>query len=237
MGDAEERVLGARLAAAYEDSQTVHVDRQVTGYVNQIGQRLARLSDRPTIPYTFRVLRGDAPRGLALPGGYLYVSVGTLRQLRSQCEVAAVLAHMMAHASLGHPAKALERVDGVGRDGIRQILSASDRREGVERARVALRGLKGYPREWESDADKLTLLYLSRIGFTAEGYARSMEAFLPPATRGPGPYWEAPDDRETPLDRRLSAVRAEYASMGLDAGLPCEQQPYAAVRARLGEAP
>ncbi|HEU4724748.1 MAG TPA: hypothetical protein VFU59_05545, partial [Candidatus Eisenbacteria bacterium] len=124
-----------------------------------------------------------------------------------------------------------------GPEGIREILGASDRREGVEKARVALRGLKGYPREWESNADKLTLLYLSRVGFTSEGYARSMEAFLPPATRTLGRYWEAPDDRETPLDKRLSGVRGEYSAMGLDAGLPCEQQPYAPIRARLGEAP
>ncbi|HEU4725174.1 MAG TPA: M48 family metalloprotease, partial [Candidatus Eisenbacteria bacterium] len=111
MGDAEERVLGARVAAAFEDSESVFIDRQVSNYVNQIGQKIARLSDRPTIPYTFRILKGDQPRGLVLPGGYIYVSVGLLRQLRSQCEVAGVLAHMMAHASLGHPAEALERVD------------------------------------------------------------------------------------------------------------------------------
>lgn len=234
MGDAQERVLGARVAAAFEDSESVYIDRQVAGYVNQIGQRLARLSDRPSIPYTFRILRGEAPRGVVLPGGYIYVSVGLLRQLRSQCEVAAVLAHMMAHASLGHPAQELERAEGVGPEGIREILGAADRRAGVERARAALRGMKGYPREWESDADKLTLLYLARIGFTSEGLARSMESFLPPATRTPEPYWERAGKGEVPLDKRVSGLRAELEGMGLDAGLPCEQQPYAPIRARLG---
>lgn len=237
MGDAEERVLGSRVAAAFEDSESVFIDRQVSDYVNHIGQKLARLSDKPTIPYTFRTLRGDAPRGVVLPGGYIYVSVGLLRQLRSQCEVAAVLAHMMAHASLGHPAKALERADGVGPEGIREILGAPDRRAGVDRARAALQGMEAFPREWESDADKLTLLYLSRIGFTSEGYPRSIEAFLPPATRGEVPYWESGGGKEVPIDKKLSAVRAELGSMGLDAGLSCEQQPYAPVRARLGDAP
>jgi predicted Zn-dependent protease len=237
VGDAEERVLGARLAAAFEDSESVFIDRQVSDYVNQIGQKLARLSDKPTIPYTFRILRGDAPRGVVLPGGYIYLSVGLLRQLRSQCEVAGVLAHMMAHASLGHPAKLLERMEGVGPEGIREILGAADRRAGVELARTALRGMKGFPHEWESDADRLTLLYLARIGFTSEGYALAIEAFLPPATRTLGPYWEREGDRDTPLDKRLSSVRAELAGMGLDAGLPCEHQPYAPIRSRLGATP
>jgi predicted Zn-dependent protease len=234
MGDPQERVLGSRMAAAFEDAESIFVDRQVLGYVNQIGQKLARLSDRPSIPYTFRILRDDTPRGLVLPGGYIYVSVGLLRQLRSQCEVAAVLAHMMAHASLGHPAMAIERVDGVGPNGIREILQAPDRMAGVARARAALQGLKGYPREWESDADKLTLLYLARIGVSSEGYPKSIEAFLPPAARAPFTYWERGDSKETPLDKRVSAVWAEVRSMGLDAGLPCESQPYAPIRARLG---
>jgi len=237
MGDAQERVLGARMAAAFEDSESIYVDRRVTGYVNQIGQKLARLSDRPTIPYTFRILRGGEPRGLVLPGGYVYLSVGLLRQLRSQCELAAVLAHMLAHAALGHPVKALERADGVGPNGIREILAASDRMAGVARARSALRGMKAYPREWESDADRLTLLYLARIGITSEGYPRSIEAFLPPAVRGPVPYWERSDDHNPPLDKRVSTVRAALAGMGLDAGLPCQQgQPYEAIREQLGPA-
>jgi predicted Zn-dependent protease len=234
MGDAEERVLGARAAAAFEDGDSIFVDREVSDYMNQIGQKLARLSDRPTIPYTFRILRGEEARGIVLPGGYIYLSVGLLRQLRSQCELAAVLAHMMAHASLGHPAKAMERVKGVGPTGIREILDAADRRAGVERAAAALQGVKGLPREWESDADKLTLLYLARIGFSSEGYPRSIESFLPPAAPPATRYWETAEGDDPPLDKRLSQVRAELAGMGLDAGLPCEQRPYAPIRSRLG---
>src|SRR5262245_50312162 len=84
MNDAQERVLGARMAAAFEDGETIYLDRQVNGYVNQIGQRIARLSDKPTIPYTFRLVNGAAPRGVVLPRGHLYLSTGLLRRIRSQ---------------------------------------------------------------------------------------------------------------------------------------------------------
>jgi hypothetical protein len=107
---------------------------------------------------------------------------------------------------------------------------------GAARAKAALQGLKAYPREWEADADKTTLLYLARIGFTSEGYPRAIEAFLPPAVRGPVTYWERTDGHDPPLDKRVSAVRGEISGMGLDAGLPCEQQPYAPIRERLGAA-
>ncbi|HET9951646.1 MAG TPA: M48 family metalloprotease [Candidatus Eisenbacteria bacterium] len=236
MNDGQERVLGARLAAAFEEGESVYVDKTVLAYVNQIGQKLARLSDKPTIPYTFRVLRGEAPRGVVLPGGYIYVSAGLLRRLRSQCEVAAVLAHMVAHAALNHPAMALEKVKGVGPDGIREILEAPDRMAGVERAKSALQGWKGFPREWEADADRLTLLYLSRTAFASEGYPKSIEAFLPGSATGPVEYWEWASWGAPPLDKRVSSLREEIASMGLDVGLPCEQQAYAPIRARLGAA-
>jgi hypothetical protein len=147
------------------------------------------------------------------------------------------MSHLMAHASLGHPVMAVERAKGVGPEGLREILEAPDRKAGIERARAALGAVRDFPWEWESDADRLTLLYLSRIGFTSEGYPRSIEAFLPPAARSPGPYWEPLDHHGPPLDKRLSQVRAELASMGLDAGLSCEQAPYAPIRARLGGAP
>jgi predicted Zn-dependent protease len=235
MNDGQERVLGARLAAAFEEGESIYVDKQVLNYVNQIGQKLARLSDKPTIPYTFRVLRGEAPRGVVLPGGYIYVSAGLLRRLRTQCEVAAVLAHMVAHAALNHPAAAIEKVKGVGPEGLREILEAPDRMAGVARAKSALQGWKGFPREWESDADRLTLLYLSRTAFAAEGYPNSIEAFLPHgAQQAPADYWEWASWGAPALDKRAIAVRAELSSMGLDVGLPCEQQAYAPIRARLG---
>ena len=234
MNDGQERVLGARLSAAFEEGESIYVDKQVLNYVNQIGQKLARLSDKPTIPYTFRILRGEAPRGVVLPGGYIYVSAGLLRRLRSECEVAAVLAHMVAHAALNHPVAALEKEKGVGPEGIREILEAPDRMAGVARAKSALQGWKGFPREWESDADRMTLLYLSRTAFAAEGYPKSMEAFLPPASEGPVEYWEWASWGAPPLDKRAGAVRAELTSMGLDVGLPCEQHAYAPIRARLG---
>ncbi|HEU4334359.1 MAG TPA: M48 family metalloprotease [Candidatus Eisenbacteria bacterium] len=237
LDDAQERVLGARLVTAFEDSESLYIDKPVLDYVNQIGQKLARLSDRPTIPYSFRLLRGDAPRGVVLPGGYNYLSVGLLRQMRSQCEVAAVLAHMLAHAALGHPAKAIEAADGVGPNGIREILDATDRTASVARAAEALRGYEGFPREWESDADKLTLLYLSRIGLKSDGYPMSIETFLPPVAAAPIAYWERADGKELPLAKRLDAVRGEVSAMGLDAGLPCEQSRWAPVRARLGATP
>jgi hypothetical protein len=125
----------------------------------------------------------------------------------------------------------------VGPNGIREIIDTADRGAAVRRAAVALRGMKGNEREWEADADRLTLLYLSRIGLSSEGYPRSIEAFLPPAARSPVPYWESAGGREIPIDKRLSQVKAEYASMGLDAGLPCEQSRWEPIRARLGPAP
>jgi hypothetical protein len=107
----------------------------------------------------------------------------------------------------------------------------------VSRAAAALQGYEGFAREWESDADKLTLLYLSRIGIKSEGYPNSIETFLPPVAAAPIPYWEPTAGRETPLAKRLDQVRSEVSSMGLDAGLPCEQARWAPVRARLGVAP
>src|SRR6185503_13376425 len=56
LGDGEERIIGARLATAVRAENRSSGDMTVTEYVQSLGDRLARLSDRPGIPYTFEVI-------------------------------------------------------------------------------------------------------------------------------------------------------------------------------------
>ena len=67
------------------------VDPQVEEYVNEVGQRLARVSDRK-LPYEFNVLNSSVPNAWALPGGKIAINRGLLTEMGSEAELAAVLA-------------------------------------------------------------------------------------------------------------------------------------------------
>ncbi|MBN4049468.1 M48 family metallopeptidase [bacterium AH-315-N03] len=69
-------------------------------YVDSVGARLAAHS--PADDWTFRLLAEHRPLAFALPGRYVYVTIGLVVRMRSEAELAATLAHEMGHELAGH---------------------------------------------------------------------------------------------------------------------------------------
>ncbi|MCI0337387.1 MAG: M48 family metallopeptidase [Acidobacteria bacterium] len=72
------------------------------GRVTRIGRRLAGYAPGARFPYEFRVVNSSSINAFALPGGFIYINRGAIDAARSENEVAAVLAHEIAHVSLRH---------------------------------------------------------------------------------------------------------------------------------------
>ena len=53
-------------------------DPALAAYVEAIGKRLAQQSPRKDVEYQFYVVEMAEPNAFALPGGFVYVSRGTL---------------------------------------------------------------------------------------------------------------------------------------------------------------
>src|SRR5690606_32036363 len=83
-------------------------DPALTRYVNEVGQRLAAVSDNE-LPYEFVVLNSSVPNAWALPGGKIAVNRGLLTELNNEAELAAVLGHEVVHAAARHGAQAMTR--------------------------------------------------------------------------------------------------------------------------------
>lgn len=78
-------------------------------YVQSVGDRIAAVSDRPNLPYEFIVTDDLSTNASSFPGGKILITRGFLMELKSEAELAAILAHEIAHANLRHVAKGLER--------------------------------------------------------------------------------------------------------------------------------
>ena len=110
VGESTEIQIGQKNFAPTRQSQggDQHLDPALTTYVQQVGQRLAAVSDRK-LPYEFAVLNNSIPNAWALPGGKIAVNRGLLTQLNSESELAAVLGHEIVHAAARHSAQAMSR--------------------------------------------------------------------------------------------------------------------------------
>ena len=94
--------IGRQSAVQAERQLPMLNDRRVDGYVSQIVQRLAAAAPGAKYPYQVRVVNASDINAFSLPGGYMYVDRGLIEAAHSESELAAVLAHEMAHVALRH---------------------------------------------------------------------------------------------------------------------------------------
>jgi Zn-dependent protease with chaperone function len=79
-------------------------------YINQIGQRLmAVIPAEYNWPYQFHVIQQKGINAFALPGGPVFVNLGTILAADNEAELAGVIAHEMAHVYMQHSIKAMQK--------------------------------------------------------------------------------------------------------------------------------
>jgi len=99
ISDSEEYYIGRAVAARVLGTSRLVQDPQLTLYVNEVGETVARKSPRPHTykGYHFAVLDSSEPNAFACPGGLIFVTKGLVVMCGNEDELAAVLAHEVAH--------------------------------------------------------------------------------------------------------------------------------------------
>lgn len=133
-------------------------------YVSEIGQKLARVSDRRDVDYSFTVVNSDIVNAFATPGGYIYVSRGLIALADNESQLAAVLAHEIGHVA------ALHHAQQYGTNLLANLgLAAAGIFGGEAGAKLGQLGavslLRSFSREHEYQADQLGVRYLARAGY------------------------------------------------------------------------
>ncbi|MBI4983913.1 MAG: M48 family metalloprotease, partial [Rhodocyclales bacterium] len=158
------------------------LDPQLTAYVREVGQKLARVSDRNQLPYEFVILNDSVPNAWAMPGGKIAVNRGLLTELRSEAELAAVIGHEIVHAAGRHAARGMENGLLLHAGAAVVSAAAADRQYGSIVDSVAgfgagLLGIK-YGRDYELEADHYGMLYMQRAGYDPQAAVSLQETFV-----------------------------------------------------------
>ena len=148
---------------------------RVQAYVTDLGQRLAKKSDRPNLVWTFTVLDSPEINAFALPGGYVYVTRGIMAYMESEADLAGVIGHEIGHVTARHGAQRATKQQNAGLGVLAaSILGAVLEAKGVGGAGEMLGGVAQnaaagyvakYGREQELQADGLGAEYLSRVNY------------------------------------------------------------------------
>lgn len=159
----------ARIAAAYGG---VYQKPDLVVLLNSVADRLAAASERPDLRYKVTLLNSPLINAFALPNGNLYVTRGLLAVANDTSEIAAVLAHEMAHVTARH---AFQRADEE-RKAVLVSRVVSDVLEDREAGAVALAksklSLASFSRSQELEADRIGVQNIARAGFDPYGASR-----------------------------------------------------------------
>ena len=162
------RELAARILGKYP-----HLENQdLTRYVTLVGKSLALQSSRTELEYHFAVLDTEDINAYSTPGGYIFVTKGALEKMQNEAELAAVLAHEIAHVTERHLVKDLDIHDNSANatSSIGQVLGGAGSSAGVAFTQVVNKAAeilfqKGFRQQEELDADRVGTLLLATAGY------------------------------------------------------------------------
>jgi MAF protein len=157
--------IGRSIAQEVDKEYKPAEDPLIEKRVEDIGKKIAAVSDRKEIDYYFRVIEDDEVNAFSLPGGYVYVNRGLVDKAKSDDELAGVLGHEVGHIVARHSIKKLQAMQAYSI--LRVLVAATPGSGGAGTAADAAftEILLGYGRDDELLADQLSVRYAKAAGY------------------------------------------------------------------------
>ena len=214
ISEQQEIAMGAEASGQVAQQLGLVEDEALQRYVSEVGQRLAAVSERPDLPWEFRVVDDPTPNAFALPGGYIFVTRGLANLLTSEAELAAVLGHEIGHVTARHSVSQMSRAQlaqlGLG---LGMILSPEVAQLGdLLGSGLQLLFLK-YGRDDERQSDELGFRYMLEVGYDVEEMDDVFRALLAAgeqAGASPLPDWLSSHPTEA---ERIRAAEQRVAAL------------------------
>lgn len=173
-----EIAMGESVARRVEEEFTPVRDPELLQQLDRVAGQLVPVADRKDLSYRFTVveMEDDQPNAFALPGGPVYVTKSLFDLVKSDDELASVLAHEIGHIVAKHAVKRLQGAVGLQ---LLQVLAvgagAADARtrQGMDLAFASL--LLEYSQADELEADRLSVKYLKAAGYNPQSAITFME--------------------------------------------------------------
>ena len=190
IGEPEEIKIGGDLAGMMLGAAPLINDPAKQRYINQLGLWLALHSERPNLPWKFGIIESPDFNAMSMPGGYVLVTRGLFERMRSESELAGVLAHEIAHVVKRHHIEALQsalRSESVG--DMQQYFNVGGGGIGGQFAKALMNAgknlyIQGLSQDDEYEADRMGVIIAARSGYSPYGLVGVLQTLSgAPATK------------------------------------------------------
>ena len=176
----QQRALGLKAAAqVYEQMPVLPDSSPETQYIRRLGQRLvATIPAQYSWPFDFHVVAQKEINAFALPGGPMFVNVGTITAAADEAQLAGVMAHEMSHVYMQHSAKQAAKAQttgllaGLAGAVLGATVGGTAQELGQAGIQIGAQGLMlKYSRTDESQADAVGAVILYKAGYNPQALA------------------------------------------------------------------
>ena len=165
MSESREISIGREEHEKLMEAGAAYKDEELQAYVDRIGQRLVKTSDRPDLEYTFTVIDDQNINAFALPGGFVYINRGLMVYLDNEEELAAVLSHEIGHVTARHSVR--QQSAAATNESLAKVVGVFTQNADLYQASrmYGTEVVRGYGREMELEADGFGAEYLHNAGY------------------------------------------------------------------------
>lgn len=231
---ADEIQLGEAVAARTLSDTPEVIDEALWEYVSFVGLSLVEVSSRNDLAYYFVVLDDQEVNAFAAPGGYIFITVGAIKFCENEAELAAMLAHEVAHVGLKHGLRALdlskyrimsemmvvEMDEAFGSSDFFDLKRSMDPRfKEIEKELAEIadqcyqQTQNPYSQDLETEADMESLKILSAAGYNPYAAITLMKRLV--ERTGESPEWEKPLSSHPAPSIRIEILTREARKLGL----------------------
>jgi beta-barrel assembly-enhancing protease len=193
-------------------------DQNVQQFIKKIGAKLVKAAGLETSPYRFEFHVLADPQTInafALPGGQIFITVGLLKKMQVEDQIAGVLGHEIAHVVNRHSAQQMAK-QGMWQ-GIVQGVAVGTSGGGMNGGQIAQMVSQmvnqKFGREDELESDKYGLHYMKDAGFKPKEMISVMK-ILEEAAGGPKGGTDFSSSHPSPANRIIK-IKEELAVMGV----------------------
>ncbi len=220
VSEAQEVAMGREADPQIVAQFGLYPDEDLQAYVAQLGAELAARSERPDLPWTFRLLDDPLVNAFALPGGYIYITRGIMAHLNSEAELVGVLGHEIGHVTARHGAAQMSKSMLAQLGLVAGMVAAPELAQsygGLAQQLAGLLFLK-YGRDDEREADALGFRYSKSSGWdprALEGVFATLGRVSAAAGAGGMPAWASTHPAP---ENRVELIRARVENEGVGDG-------------------
>ena len=210
----KQRQLGLQAAAqVYQQMPVLPDNSPETQYIRQLGEKLvATIPPEHSWPFEFHVVAQKEINAFALPGGPMFVNIGTITAAANEAQLAGVMGHEMSHVYMQHSAKQASKAQttgmlaGLAEAALGATMGGTVAELGQAGIQMGAQGLMlKYSRTDEAQADAVGAIILYKAGYNPQALAEFFKTLE--SQGGQPPQWLSdhpnPGNREQAIEKEI----------------------------------